>query len=229
MTAARLFGRCGLCGKLHLDVMDAAPATASLLAFTAAFDNDMLVALHQTRGKMFAAAHAVDDDGQVHELRAFSGDILARNDWPGFVPPLLERCRTHALEQETLAAIGLLDREMRGADATRLATLKRQRRQLSATLMIAMHDVATLCTAGGREVGLRESFASITGQRGIPSGTGDCCLPKLLHHANRRRWRTVSVAEMWWGPPQGIRLHGQMQEPCAEKCQPIMGALLCPH
>jgi hypothetical protein len=226
---ARLFGRCGLCGELHLHTMDAAPATDVLLSFTTSFGGDLLAALQRTRGKMFAAALATDDHGDVHELRAYSGDIMARNDWPGFVPPLLERRRTQALEDTTLAAIAQLDAAMKDADATQRAVLKQQRRQWSAALMKAMHDAATLCTEGGRVVGLRESFSSITGQRGIPSGTGDCCLPKLLHHANQQRWRLISVAEMWWGPPQGTRLHGQLQQPCAEKCHPILGALLCPH
>jgi hypothetical protein len=183
----------------------------------------------QGQGKMLAAAEVVSTSGEAHVLRAFSGDLWGRADWPGCVPALVRRERTQTLEDDTLRGLHALRQQMAGAPPEEHALLKRRCRALSANLMRAMHDAATLITAGGSERSLRQSFQSITGQRGIPSGTGDCALPKLLQHANAQGYRVVSVAEVWWGPATDVRDDGALQEPCREKCQPILGTLLCPR
>lgn len=38
---------------------------------------------------------------------------------------------------------------------------------------------------------------------GFPTGTGDCCAPKLLHEAARRGLRPVALAEVWFGADGG--------------------------
>ncbi|MEW5853495.1 MAG: hypothetical protein AB2A00_32260 [Myxococcota bacterium] len=105
----------------------------------------------------------------------------------------------------------------------KVRTLRESRRNASATLMAAMFDVVVMTSARGERRPLREVFVGA----GMPSGTGQCAVPKLLHAANLAGIRPVAIAEAWWGPTVNGRTHGEVQAPCERKCQPILGYLLC--
>jgi tRNA pseudouridine32 synthase/23S rRNA pseudouridine746 synthase len=63
--------------------------------------------------------------------------------------------------------------------------------------------------------------------QGVPTGTGDCCAPKLLAWAARQQMLPLAMAELWWGPTSvGDKVSGQFYPACRERCQPMMGALL---
>jgi tRNA pseudouridine32 synthase / 23S rRNA pseudouridine746 synthase len=105
--------------------------------------------------------------------------------------------------------------------------LKQQRRRLSQQLQIQLHQAYTLQNFAGQSRNLEELVPN------LPTGTGDCCAPKLLQAAARQGLRPLALAEFWWGPaqenhqnPQDSKLPGQFYDPCAERCQPIMGFLL---
>jgi tRNA pseudouridine32 synthase/23S rRNA pseudouridine746 synthase len=104
-------------------------------------------------------------------------------------------------------------------------TLRRERKQRSRALQAAMHDAHGLLNFAGGYVPLRELF----GARGIPSGAGDCCAPKLLHAAALAGIRPRGMAEIWCGPPppDGSKRPGQLCQACDEKCGPLLGYLLC--
>ncbi len=62
--------------------------------------------------------------------------------------------------------------------------------------------------------------------QGAPTGTGECCAPKLLHHAAVLGLKPVAMAEFWWGEAKGDRQPGVFYGACETRCQPIMGFLL---
>lgn len=131
--------------------------------------------------------------------------------------------RLRALRRERADALAPLERE-HGSLTERGARLRRERREHSRTLQRAMHDTHGLVNFAGRYAKLEEFFAS-----GVPTGTGECCAPKLLHEAALRGIRPTGVAEFWWGPPPGNggREHERFYSACREKCEPILGHLLC--
>jgi hypothetical protein len=75
------------------------------------------------------------------------------------------------------------------------------------------------------------SMEAVVGPGNMASGMGDCCAPRLLTEAHRRGWRAVSLAEFFVGVSRrpGHRIHGEFYRPCAEKCRPLLGFLLCPQ
>ena len=61
-----------------------------------------------------------------------------------------------------------------------------------------------------------------------PSGTGECCEPKLLQYAFTHGMRPVEMAMFWWGeaPKNEIRQHGQFYPACNGKCKPLLTWML---
>ncbi len=61
-----------------------------------------------------------------------------------------------------------------------------------------------------------------------PSGSGECCEPKLLHYAHTHGLVPDEMAMFWWGQsPKGeVRRHGYFYPACQGKCKPILQFLL---
>jgi tRNA pseudouridine32 synthase/23S rRNA pseudouridine746 synthase len=114
-------GLCLRCGIEHRFENDVALGLTSLkqlfqqLEADPAFA-DFRSALATTPGKMIGVLIAEDASGTRHTLRAYSGELAGRRDWPGWVGPVLRRADTAELEAETLASIAALDRQIHACD-----------------------------------------------------------------------------------------------------------------
>lgn len=106
----------------------------------------------------------------------------------------------------------------------RISALKQQRKTLSRQLQAQMHAAYTLMNFAGTSRSLQQLMLGGT----MPTGTGDCCAPKLLHYAATQGFTPLAMAEFWWGAsdPNGDRVQGRFYGACAERCQPLMGFLL---
>jgi tRNA pseudouridine32 synthase/23S rRNA pseudouridine746 synthase len=104
----------------------------------------------------------------------------------------------------------------------RMRTLKQQRKELSRELQTQMHAAYTLVNFLGKSRSLQELMPT----NSIPTGTGDCCAPKLLHCAAVQNLKPLAMAEFWWGPPSGDKVPGEFYGACGDRCQPLMGFLL---
>ncbi|MBD2202855.1 RluA family pseudouridine synthase [Calothrix sp. FACHB-1219] len=105
----------------------------------------------------------------------------------------------------------------------RILELKQQRKQRSSQLQTQMHAAYTLMNFYGQSRSLQQLIPS-----GLPTGTGDCCAPKLLQYAAMHHLKPLAMAEFWWGSPSitGDKIPGEFYGACAERCQPLMGFLL---
>jgi hypothetical protein len=236
---ASIGGPCALCGQVHTLTLDEAPALRALATWFSALqspatttDRAFVALLDKAGGrKMLATLVGRAADGDLVVLRAFSGDLAGHGDVDGCVPSIIRREDTAALEAETLQIVARATARLSSCDAAVRDEARRQRKAASATLMAAMIDATRLRTRGGRRVPLREAFLGARDGRGIPSGTADCALPKLLDAAFRAGLDVVSVAEASWAPGvvEGERAHGVLAAPCDIRCAPILGAMLCPR
>lgn len=61
-----------------------------------------------------------------------------------------------------------------------------------------------------------------------PSGSGECCEPKLLQYAFLHHLRPVRMAMFWWGasPVAEVRRHLHFYPACSSKCKPILSFML---
>ncbi len=112
-------------------------------------------------------------------------------------------------------------KELITAADERICELKQWRKQLSRELQAQMHAAYSLTNFSGQSLSLQQLMPG-----GSPTGTGDCCAPKLLHYAATNGLKPLAMAEFWWGASSEEKIHGQFYGACAERCQPLMGFLL---
>ena len=102
-----------------------------------------------------------------------------------------------------------------------ILSIKAERKTLSKTLQAEMHQHFGQSAFQDMPCSLASLFPN-----GPPTGTGECCAPKLLAHARKYGIKPSGMAEFWWGPSQGDKRQGEFYPACNERCQPMMGALL---
>jgi hypothetical protein len=180
------------------------------------------------RGKMFGMLECVRTDGTTTFLRAFSGQYNGFWLACGWVPPLFDVDTFQAVCEAMEPRIKVLGREIDGEKefGEKWLSLRKERRHLSRRLMAELHGLYRLSNFRGETATLSDVFL---GKSGIPTGTGDCCAPKLLNFAARHQLRPVGLTEFYWGRENqsGTRQHGCYSSSCLEKCHPILGFMLC--
>jgi tRNA pseudouridine32 synthase / 23S rRNA pseudouridine746 synthase len=106
----------------------------------------------------------------------------------------------------------------------KITELKQRRKTLSKQLQTQMYAAYRIANFAGESRSLQELMP-----KGLmPTGTGDCCAPKLLHYAAINNLKPLAMAEFWWGNSSINldKIQGEFYGACAERCQPLMGFLL---
>ncbi len=190
------------------------------------FSTDVLWGVE--RGQMFGVLVCENEQGEEVILKAFSCQHSGEWSCPGWVEPLvdsvyyLSRTRTVApVIMDMTAQIKLLEK-----DSKEHFELKAKRRTMSREFMKELHGLYELHNFRGEKASLEEAFKPT---KGIPTGTGDCCAPKLLNEAAKQGLKPKGLAEFFWGKENssGTKLHRHFYSCCETKCQPILGFLLC--
>ncbi len=140
-------------------------------------------------------------------------ELLEESRRDGIEKKLLKRQRDEALHPL---------KQIIESRLARIIELKQQRKEISRQLQAKMHAVYSLTNFLGMSQSLQKLIPH------PPTGTGDCCAPKLLHHAATHNLKPLAMAEFWWGEslPNGDKIQGEFYGACLERCQPIMGFLL---
>ena len=181
-------------------------------------------------GKMLGLLIGRDQDGGWVFLRAFSGQLGGRWRYSGWAPPLFD-LRDFARESwRTQAQLHLLTRAINTSPRSEGRSLgemkrlqqamKRARKSISGRLTQRIHESYRLVSHSG-EV---NSLASLWPN--APTGTGDCCAPKLICWASLLGVTPLGLTEFWWGPETESHRRGEISAPCSARCQPILPFLL---
>ncbi|WP_041720824.1 hypothetical protein [Pseudodesulfovibrio piezophilus] len=182
----------------------------------------------EARGQMFGVLVCRDADGQYGLLKAFSGQYNGIWNVEGWVPPLIDVSRLAAMSsgvERFIKRLGAMIEALPAGSPERKALIDK-RKSVSQALMKDIHMLYSIPSFGGRDLPLSEV---VVGEGGIPTGMGDCCAPKLLGHAARHSLKPLGLAEFYVGRENRSksRMHGGMYSACSEKCQRILGHMLC--
>lgn len=118
---------------------------------------------------------------------------------------------------------------------SQMASLRTSRKLKSDRLQGWLFDQFMLRNANGDTKRLIDIFSEYYQRRGAaqalsipPSGTSECCEPKLLQYAYQHNMKPKSLAMFWWGPSPKteIRKHRHFYPACNGKCKPILTWML---
>ena len=163
------------------------------------------------------------DTKRQQYYQEFTGEALTTA-----LAKLEEESRQQGIERRKLkaqqnAVLQPLQQVILAADK-QIQELKQWRKALSRQLQAQMHAAYSLMNFLGQSASLQKLMP--TGS--IPTGTGDCCAPKLLHYAANQGFKPLAMAEFWWGESSENqdKVQGEFYPACVERCQPLMGFLL---
>jgi len=180
------------------------------------------------KGKMLGVLHYRDrQTSREGYLYSFSGQFDDEFELIGYVPALINYEVMGAHKRATEKILDTLGEEIANqADSEEKFTLKQRRKKISQALMQDIFSLYRPMTPSGKALRLEEAWVATTG---IPAATGDCSAPKLLQEANKNQYEVLGVAEIFVGSArsQSDQVHGAFSEPCAQKCKPLLGAMLC--
>jgi hypothetical protein len=219
---------CSNCDCSH--TLPQAPAIAAAKDLMAHMDQELPTdyLYGEALGKMFGILVCRTPDGKEIILKAFSGQYNGQWKMKGWVPPLFDVEDFNTLNSPVEKQIKALGREAAktAVDDSNRNTILQERKQLSRQLMRDIHALYRLHNFRGEQCSLSDLFLQ---GRGIPTGTGDCCAPKLLNYAAIQKLQPLGLAEFYWGKTNrsGSRYEGQFYPACEDKCGPILGFLLC--
>ena len=110
---------------------------------------------------------------------------------------------------------------------SKIECLRNERRQRSDSLQQWLFSQFVLLNARGESRSLTDIFRH-TPQLVPPSGSGECCEPRLLQYAFANGYKPLCMAMMWLGesPRSAVRLHGNYYPACQGRCRPILEWLM---
>lgn len=190
-------------------------------------------------------------------LKAFSGQFLGRWQIEGWAPPLLDVAEydelvardndaIHSLTEEILSlekSLGVAGDPDDGVESNlfdsqgfnRLDELRLLRKNLSNQSLAAIYNLYRFPCADGETRTFADFYPSYNQGSLPPTGTGDCCGPKLLGAAFSQGLTPLSLAEFYYEGKgsrfnfrknQLGRRHGEFYPPCDEKCGLVLPIML---
>ncbi len=191
---------------------------------------------------MFGALVCLDESGGQVALRAFSGACGGKWNVEHFVPPLFDEEKYNAVLSVNDEKIHELSVAPAGETSEHKSARKKLRLKFCNETLRRIYALYKFFCADGIERNFndiikeklyasfqREENLERNGKRSflIPTGTGDCCAPKLLSYAFEKKLLPVSLAEFYWNG-SGEKKFGEtnFKNPCDEKCGIILPLIL---
>lgn len=183
-------------------------------------------------GIMIGTCLAKNADGENVLLYTVSGNsrkIVDENDLTGgtFIAPIVSTESINEVLRFNDAEIHRLTDEInRESDTAHRTALKLQREKLTTESLAKVHDLYSFHCSDGTAKALKEICAATDRGRLPPTGTGDCCAPKLLDHCYKNALLPVSMCEVYYGNDSGTKKAGKIYGPCDERCGIILPEIL---
>ncbi|MBP5357748.1 MAG: RluA family pseudouridine synthase [Treponema sp.] len=191
------------------------------------------------QGIMLGAMLCRDSDGNEIELRTVSG--LSKTIIPEsqdkrtvyvepIVPPqrideaLLPNDREiHEYTDEINSLLELTNRTEE--QESRLDELKKARTELTTESLKKVFSLYSFRCIDGSTITLNEICRRKNIEL-VPTGTGECCAPKLLNHAFSHNMQVLSMSEVYYGKDTPHKQNAHEYPPCDERCGIILPFML---
>ena len=105
------------------------------------------------------------------------------------------------------------------------AELVSQRTQLTDASLKNVFSLYSFTRFDGKKISLNQIIKNHS-NRLPPTGTGDCCAPKLFSYAFEKKIEPVSMDEVYFGRDTKHKINGVSYPPCDERCGYILPSIL---
>ncbi|MCQ2610804.1 MAG: RluA family pseudouridine synthase [Treponema sp.] len=181
---------------------------------------------------MFGVLVCRDKEGKDVVLRAFSGQYNSLWNYQGFVPALVDQLQYDKAVEGNDAQIHVLSQAVPGETPLQRDARNAKRIELCNETLSKIYSLYHFTCADGVVRDFEfivqdiQYNAYAEKQKLLPTGTGDCCAPKLLSYAFANGLVPYSMAEFYWGPSNTHFVQGEFYPPCDEKCGFILPVIL---
>lgn len=186
-------------------------------------------------GIMVGALVCTDSKGQRLVLHAVSGisvEATMKKD-PStdsgtthiIVPPIVSERAIAAALAKNDKKIHELTEQIAGVHEPVETTLKNQRTALTTESLLNVFSLYTFTRFDGKKITLNEIIKEHDGKL-PPTGTGDCCAPKLLSYAFEHNLTPISMDEVFYGRDTPNKKNDTSYPPCDERCGYILPWIL---
>ncbi len=175
---------------------------------------------------------AVSGNSKILELaccdeKSFSSKIGAQYF---FVPSIVSGSEIEKALFENDKEIHLLTDKINqlkaaGTNQTDLLNLQKKRTELTDSSLQKVFSLYSFTNYIGKKIRLNE-IIKLHGSKLPPTGTGDCCAPKLLSFAFEKGYEIVSMDEVYFGKNTAHKTAGTSYPPCDERCGFILPSIL---
>ena len=100
-----------------------------------------------------------------------------------------------------------------------------KRRELTDISLQRVFDLYNFTRFDGKTISLNEIIKKHGGRR-PPTGTGDCCGPKLLSYAFAHGLQPISMDEVYYGSDTKTKINKHSYDPCDDRCGYILPDIL---
>ncbi len=145
------------------------------------------------------------------------------------------KAELHRKRQQWKQRIDEVQSELDNREAD-IRKLKLRRQRMSDSLQQWLFQQMTFTDCHGNRQTLLEIWQRYSSAQEMPlrlpslppSGSGECCEPKLINYAHTHGLVPEEIGMFWWGQsPKGeVRRHGVFYPACNGKCRPVLQFLL---
>ncbi len=154
------------------------------------------------------------------------GIIKPLPEYEIIVPSIVTEDKVNAaLAENDLLIHELTDKINNLPNGDEKTELINQRTDLTTVSLLRVFNLYTFTRFDGKKITLNEIIAGHDGKL-PPTGTGDCCAPKLLSYAFENGLQPISMDEVYFGGNTKNKISGCSYEPCNERCGYILPSIL---
>lgn len=144
------------------------------------------------------------------------------------VPPLVSNEVITAALQKNDRQIHELTDKINSLEKTQTqekSQLLSERKKLTDESLLKVFTQYSFTRFDGKKVSLNQIIKEHQGKL-PPTGTGDCCAPKLLSYAFKHKLQIISMDEVYFGKNTAHKTNGQSYPPCDERCGYILPSII---
>lgn len=139
-----------------------------------------------------------------------------------FIEPVVSNKKIMSALQKNDKEIHLLTDELKICKKDDLKKIQLRRSVLTSESLEKVHELYSFYCFDGKNRLLKQ----ICKNRLPPTGTGDCCAPKLLNFAFKNNLTPLSMCEVFYGKSTENKISGCKYSPCDERCGLILPEIL---